>query len=102
MIFENEIQAKIRGDILVFQKIPSVKSHKFTTEDVEVFRGGDWKIKGDKSVFHYKVKIKNNSEFVITNLQVVLGGVPPGLVISSDKLIEFSSLNPMKEVAPTF
>lgn len=78
------------------QEIPEAKKPK-----IDVFRGGDWKIEGDQSVFYYKVKVKNVSNLVIPNIQIFLTSVPRGLEVLSDKYkIEY--LRPNSYESPTF
>ncbi|MFX1371875.1 MAG: leucine-rich repeat domain-containing protein [Promethearchaeota archaeon] len=117
MIYNKEIDAQIRGNLLIFKKQvikpklePKLeempKLSQFLDEsikkNVKVLRGGDWKIEANQSVFNYKVKIKNLSKYIISDIQVIFGDIPPGLELRMDKLIEFSKLNPNSEVAPTY
>jgi len=115
MIFNKEIEAHISGNTLIFKReirksIPRPKQlpksfrsvGKPVSRHIHVMRGGDWKIEGNQSVFNYKVKIKNLSQYIISDVQVIFGDIPPGLELKTDKLIEFSKLRPNSEVAPTY
>ncbi len=115
MILKTEIDASIKNKVLKINKSitnalkedqtiekPIEEKKLVKTKDFHILRGGNWKIEGDRSIFHYKVKVKNDSSFVMTNIQVILGGIPAGLELISDKLIEFPILNPRREIAPTF
>jgi len=115
MIFNKEIDAHISGNKLIFKRelgkiIPRPKElpksflsvGKPVSRNIHVMRGGDWKIEGNQSVFNYKVKIKNLSQYIISDVQVIFGDIPPGLKLKTDKLIEFSKLRPNSEVAPTY
>ena len=48
-------------------------------------RGGDWQIEGNQSIFYFKVKVLNNSAFVITQIQILLTSLPKGLEVESDR-----------------
>ena len=115
MIYNKEIDAQINGNKLIFKRererfIPRVKElpkrvhslGKPVSENIKIMRGGDWKIEGNQSVFNYKVKIKNLSQYIISDIQVIFGDIPPGLKLKTDKLIEFAKLKPNNEVAPTY
>lgn len=71
-------------------------------EDIIVLKGGDWKIVGSQSIFHYKVKVKNISPYTINNMQVVLTSIPPGLELKSNKIYEIANLGANSFVSPTF
>ena len=115
MILNKEIKAQIKGHKLVFKKeeaevIPTSKRRtliplnigEYRSRNIKILRGGDWKIEGNQSVFFYKVKIQNNSQYVISNIQVIFGDVPQGLELRTDKFIEFAKLNPYDGVSPTY
>ena len=115
MIFNKEIDAHISGNNLIFKReiiksLPRIKElpksfqpvGKPVSRNIHVMRGGDWKIEGNHSVFNYKVKIKNLSQYIISDIQVIFGDIPPGLELKTDKLIEFSKLRPNNEVSPTY
>ena len=115
IIFNKEIDAHISGNKLIFKReiiksMPRIKElpksfqtvGKPVSRNIHVMRGGDWKIEGNHSVFNYKVKIKNLSQYIISDIQVIFGDIPPGLELKTDKLIEFSKLRPNNEVAPTY
>jgi tetratricopeptide (TPR) repeat protein len=74
---------------------------KFKSKDIEILRGGDWKVEGNQSVFHYKVKVKNNSPLVITNIQILLTSVPEALDVKSDRY-KIEVLKPNSFQSPTF
>ncbi|KKK54190.1 hypothetical protein LCGC14_3087230, partial [marine sediment metagenome] len=71
------------------------------SEDIEILRGGDWKIEDNQSVFYFKVKVKNNSQFVITNIQILLSSIPTGLISQSDNY-KIETLNPNSFESPNF
>lgn len=115
MIINKEIKAQIKSHKLVFKteeveaitkpkKIPPIPLSlgEYRSKNIKLLRGGDWKIEGNQSVFHYKVKIQNLSQYIISNIQVIFGDIPPGLELRKDKLIEFSKLNPYDEVSPVY
>ncbi|MFX1572638.1 MAG: leucine-rich repeat domain-containing protein [Promethearchaeota archaeon] len=115
MIFNKEINAQISGTKLIFKRKeekPFSRSEKVTqipltiseyrSRNIEISRGGDWKIEGNQSVFHYKVKIKNLSQYIISDIQIIFGDVPQGLELRTEKLIEFSKLSPYNVVSPTY
>ncbi len=129
LILKRQLEAKIRGNTIYFAKTPISKgtiekskessfkplregikkttfkesrvSGEFSPNDIEVLRGGDWKVEGSQSVFYYKVKVKNNSQFVITNIQIILTSVPRGLRAHLDKYT-ISNLKPGSFESPTF
>jgi len=76
-------------------------SGEFSPNNVEVLRGGDWKVEGSQSVFYYKVNVKNNSQFVITNIQILLTSIPRGLTAQSDRYA-INNLKPGSFESPTF
>ncbi len=69
--------------------------------EITILRGGDWKIEEDQSVFHFKVKVKNKSKFVVTKIQIILTSIPPGLISKSDNY-KIEILNPNSFESPTF
>jgi hypothetical protein len=113
MIINKEIEAEISGNVLKLRKEPeitrtetiqtqeSMPSMKFKSKNISVLRGGDWKIEGDQSIFYYKVKVKNDAQLVITNIQILLTSIPRGLETQS-KMYEISSLKPGSFESPTF
>jgi len=105
MILNADINARIRGDYLIFiKKDLIIKPEQQTFQhikDILILRGGDWKIENKQSVFSYKVKVKNNSEFVLTNIQILLTSIPSGLISQSDKYV-IDVLNPNSFESPTF
>ncbi|MFX1569418.1 MAG: leucine-rich repeat domain-containing protein [Promethearchaeota archaeon] len=115
MILNKEINAQIKSQKVVFKreevetfskpiKVPPIPLNigDYRSKNIKLLRGGDWKIEGNQSVFHYKVKIQNLSQYVISNIQVIFGDIPPGLELRMDKLIEFLKLNPYDEVSPAY
>jgi len=110
MIMKGELKARISGDSLVFTKSKSEKKKdtkkdehaaKFKKKKVKAKRGGNWKIEGGQSVFFYKVKVQNESKFLIGNIQVVLTSIPHGL--SAEKqMYKIESLKPGAYESPTF
>lgn len=114
MVFKGDISAQISGNKLIFKKqipmitpplkepIPTPQPPSvFKSKELEVLRGGDWKIEGDQSVFYYKVKIQNNSQFVITNIQILLTSIPRGLEVQTDRY-KIDYLKPNSLESPTF
>ncbi len=73
----------------------------FKVGEIEILRGGDWKVKENQSVFYYKVKVKNNSRLVISNIQILITSKPKGLSLKSDRY-KIHSLNPNSFESPTF
>ncbi|MFX1275077.1 MAG: hypothetical protein ACFFAT_08545 [Promethearchaeota archaeon] len=77
------------GDNLNEPMITPVKddsNKEFDENDIIIQRGGDWKIENDESVYYYKVKITNNSHFVISSITIILTSIPPGLERSNDRI----------------
>ncbi|KKM03862.1 hypothetical protein LCGC14_1770120, partial [marine sediment metagenome] len=105
MILNADINARIRGDFLTFNKKDLIVKNKQQIfqpiKDILISRGGDWKIENKQSVFNYKVKVKNNAKFMLTNIQILLTSIPNGLISQSDRyLIDFLSPNSFE--SPTF
>ena len=73
-----------------------------SSSDIQVSRGGDWKIEGSQSIFQFKVKVKNSLKTVITNVQILMGETPPGLQLKSEKLFEVHTLQPSTFISPSF
>ncbi len=59
-------------------------------------------IEGNQSVFTYKVKMKNESKYVISNIQVVITSILPGLELISEQVVNYSDLNISSFVSPSF
>jgi len=97
--FPNFPKVKVEVDVTTFKEFRD--SGEFSPKDIEVLRGGDWNVEGSQSIFYYKVKVKNNSQFVITNVQVMLTSIPRGLIAQSDKYL-INSLKPSSFESPTF
>ncbi len=76
-------------------------SSKFSPKDIHVFRGGDWKLEGDQSIFYYKIKVKNGSKFIIANINILVTSIPRGLEAQS-KNYQIESLKPDSFESPTF
>ena len=105
MILNADINARIRGDFLTFSNkdlVVKPKQQKLKqTKEILISRGGDWIIENKQSVFSYKVKVKNNAKFVLTNIQILLTSIPSGLISQSDRYL-IDSLNPNSFESPTF
>jgi len=114
MIYTGKIKAQIEGDIIVFKSktspvknvaVSGSKTSKTTEKElineIEVLRGGQWKIEGTQSVFTYKIKVKNASEHVITNIQLIMTSIPKGLNVQTDRY-KIDILNPHSFEAPVF
>lgn len=111
MIMNGELNAHISGDSLVFKnakdekKVKDTKkpdlAAKFKKKRVKAKRGGNWKIEGGQSVFFYKVKVQNESKFLIGNIQVVITSIPRGLS-AQKQLYKIESLKPGAYESPTF
>lgn len=71
-------------------------------DDIHILRGGDWKVEGNQSIFQYKVKVENKSKFVISNVQIIITIIPPGLELKSDSRFLISSLIQNSFVSPSF
>jgi len=84
-----------------FETTGDLEKDQFNKNEIEVLRGGDWKVEGDQSVFYYKPKIINNSKFVITNIQILLTQVPSCLEVMDDRH-KIAFLRPRSFEAPTF
>ncbi|MHA1521256.1 MAG: hypothetical protein ACTSRK_13815, partial [Promethearchaeota archaeon] len=82
-------------------EIPTPSSTTFSGRQVKITRGGDWKIEGNLSIFHYKVKVLNKSRYVITQIQILLTGLPKGLEVEKDRYV-IDSLKPKAFESPTF
>jgi len=83
-----------------FETTGDLEKDQFKKNEVEVLRGGDWKVEEDQSVFYYKPKIINNSKFVITNIQILLTQVPSCLEVIVDRS-KIAFLRPRSFEAPT-
>jgi len=110
MIINKEIEAEIDEDSLIFKKsIPKSKEERkisqhpkeFNEKTIKILRGGDWKIEGNQSVFYYKVKVENNSQFLIGNIQILLTSIPQGLKTQS-QVYSIDFLKPGSFESPTF
>ena len=91
LIVKKDISARIRGEYLTFifneksdHKKKVIETSHLISKEISVLRGGAWEIEDNQSVFYFKVKVKNNSKFVITNIQIVLTSIPTGLISKSD------------------
>jgi len=109
MIRKKDLNARIKGEYLTFIQEESKETVKkiipesqyLKVKDINILRGGDWKIEGNQSVFHFKVKVKNNSKYVLTNFQILLTSIPSGLIPQTDRY-RIDSLNPDSFESPTF
>lgn len=80
---------------------PAPAQPSFQGKRIEIRRGGDWKVERGQSVFYFKVKVTNLSEFLIGNIRISLTSIPSGLNTESDKYI-IDSLKPGSYESPTF
>ncbi len=93
---------KIAETITKIKEMKEERISKQKSKHIDVSRGGDWMNEGNQSVFYYKVKVHNISEFTITNVHILLTSIPAGLeAVKGDKQT-FNSLNPDAYVSPTF
>jgi len=74
---------------------------KSPINQIRISKGGDWKVEGDQSVFYYKVKIENKTQFILTNIQILLTSIPPSLQCHKDRYI-INYLKPNSYESPTF
>jgi len=106
LIKNGEINAFIEDESLNFIKT-SLLDLEFASETIliskfiDVTRGGDWVVEGDSSVFKFKVKIRNNSKFVLTNIQILLTSIPNSLESQIDRY-SIKALRPNSFESPTF
>ena len=96
-ILTNKIQNKIESTKQYQNKLQVTLSEQ---RNIEVTRGGDWRIEENQSIFYFKVKIRNTSDFVLTNIQILLTYIPNGLEPIKDRY-EIKSLNPNSYESPT-
>jgi len=103
MIINKQLHARLKEDKIIFMTEQSRPRSKEETEEekVEIYRGGAWKIGGGQSIFHFKVKIRNNSPHVITNINILLTSIPEGLK-TNKKLRTINTLDPKAYISPTF
>lgn len=78
------------------------KNKRKVPKGILVTRGGDWTIVGNQSIFNYKIKIKNDSNSVISNMQATITSIPPGLEIESERVFNIPNLNKGAFISPTF
>ncbi|MHA1150740.1 MAG: tetratricopeptide repeat protein [Promethearchaeota archaeon] len=97
----NEKPSEVTPPSVQQEKEPKEQKIKKEKSVVEVLRGGDWKVEGNQSIFYYKVKINNDTEFVISNIQVLLTSIPAGLE-SNNTLYRIETLKPDSFESPTF
>lgn len=83
------------------KKIPESKE-EFEINNIKLFRGGDWIIEGNRSVFIYKIKILNQNPYVISNIKILLDDPPPGLELASEQLYKIGNLDPGAYDSPPF
>lgn len=68
-------------------------------KDIEVLRVGNWGIEGTQEIFCYKVKVTNNSQFTISNIEILLVSFPQTLEIGShSRKIEILNPNSFIEI----
>ncbi|MFX0030670.1 MAG: hypothetical protein ACFE8B_15765 [Candidatus Hermodarchaeota archaeon] len=70
-------------------------------KNIKITRGGDWKVENNKSIFNFKVKVLNASDYVITNVQIFLTSIPSGLITQNDRY-KIDILNPNAYESPSF
>jgi peptide/nickel transport system substrate-binding protein len=95
-----ELEEKVMPRAEVAEK--QIPITKFELEDIKILRGGDWSVEANLSIFKYKVKVTNQSEFVISNIQVIITSIPPGLDLKSSKVYSISDLSQSSYISPTF
>jgi tetratricopeptide (TPR) repeat protein len=84
-----------------FEIMGEIEGEDFKKTEIEVLRGGDWKVENKQSIFYYKPKVINNSKFVISNIQILLTDIPSCLKADKDRhKIEY--LKPRSFESPTF
>lgn len=91
MIKKQEINAKIRSNSLIFiaeTKVEKPKQIQF--KGIFIGRGGYWEV----NQFHFKIKLKNNSSNVITNIRIILDKFPEMLKLEGQELMRISHLEP--------
>ncbi|MFX1504471.1 MAG: tetratricopeptide repeat protein, partial [Promethearchaeota archaeon] len=91
MIKKQEINAKIRSNSLFFitkTKVEKLKQTQF--EGIFIGRSGYWEV----NRFHFKIKLKNNSSNVITDIRIILDKFPDMLKLESQELMKISHLEP--------
>lgn len=111
LILSGKLKGRIRGKYLVFLKEeppigPQKPSKVYPSEQLEavalnILRGGDWNIENDQSVFNYKVKVRNYSQYVVSNIQIILTSIPGGLESQSDRY-KLDTLRPNSFESPVF
>jgi cytochrome c-type biogenesis protein CcmH/NrfG len=84
-----------------FEIMGEIEGEDYKKTEIEVLRGGDWKVEDKQSVFYYKPKVINNSKYVISNIQILLTDIPNCLEADKDRYkIEY--LKPRSFESPTF
>ncbi|MFW9784951.1 MAG: hypothetical protein ACFFFB_21905, partial [Candidatus Heimdallarchaeota archaeon] len=102
LIKNDEINALIEDEHLNFINAPVIDL-ELPSEPyfIEVTRGGEWVIEGDSSVFKFRVKIYNNSKFVLTDIHILLTSIPNSLICQIDRYL-INRLRPNSFESPTF
>ncbi|MHA1343910.1 MAG: WD40 repeat domain-containing protein [Promethearchaeota archaeon] len=105
-IKEEKLNIRIHEGKVIFpqEKIsPPLKTIPtiFNPNDIQILRGGDWKIEGNQSVFYFKVKVKNDSNLVVSNIQILLTSIPKGLHSNFERY-KIELLKPGSFESPTF
>ncbi|MFX1257322.1 MAG: hypothetical protein ACFFAN_05660 [Promethearchaeota archaeon] len=59
------------------------RQKKFNIKEIQIQRGGDWN--AEETQFDFKVKIQNDSSFIIENVQIVLTSIPQSFEVDHDK-----------------
>ncbi|MHA1641196.1 MAG: WD40 repeat domain-containing protein [Promethearchaeota archaeon] len=97
---EKEVRVK-KKNLIKEPDLTSFQSEVMQQADLEIAWGGAWKIEGNQSVFYFKVKVKNVSSFIISNIKIILSYIPNGL--DSEKLEStINILKPNALESPTF
>ncbi len=91
MIKKQEINAKIRSNSLIFIKETIVEKPKQTHfKGIFIGRSGYWEV----NQLHFKIKLKNNSSNVITDIRIILDKFPEVLKLEGQDLMRISHLEP--------
>ncbi len=91
MIKKQEINAKIRSNSLIFIAETKVEKSKQTQfKGFFIGRSGHWEV----NQFHFKIKLKNNSSNVITDIRIILDKFPEMLKLEGQELMRIPHLEP--------
>jgi len=95
-----DLQKRIRE--IQFTSKPEVGKKKDKKKGkLDVKRGGDWKVEGNQSVFYFKIKVTNSTDYLIGNVQITLTSIPKGLE-AQDHIYKIASMKPGSFESPTF